>query len=43
MKEDFSELIEYLDKKFSKIEKTLEKKADKSDVDILMTAVDKYA
>ena len=57
MKEDFSELITYLDEKFSnidekflnidekfiKIEGILETKADKIDVQNLMTAVDRYA
>ncbi len=43
MKEDFSELITYLDERFEKIEKVLENKADKTDVQNLMTAVDKYA
>ena len=43
MKEDFSELITYLDERFSKIEKVLETKSDKVDVQNLMTAVDKYA
>lgn len=47
MKEDFSELITYLDEKFSNIDRQLsdlkENKADKIDVQNLMTAVDKYA
>ncbi len=50
MKEDFSELIEYLDGKFisiderfTKIENQLETKAEKADVDGLLTAVDAYA
>lgn len=43
MEKDFSELIEYLDKKFTKIENILDTKADKSDVDKLFTAVDAYA
>lgn len=47
MKEDFSELITYLDEKFSNIDRQLsdlkENKADKVDVQSLMTAVDKYA
>ena len=43
MEKNFSELIEYLDKKFSKIEDILETKADKSDLDSLATAVDSYA
>ena len=61
MDKDFSELIEYLDKKFSgvdekftstdgklidldkKIEEIKENKADKSDVNDLMNAIDDYA
>ena len=54
MKEDFSELIEYLDKKFnnidskfsdidSKLEDLCENKADKSDINELINAVDAYA
>jgi len=43
MKEDFSELIEYLDERFTKIENQLETKAEKADVDRLFTAVDAYA
>lgn len=47
MKEDFLELVEYLDEKFSKIDKKLENieenKADKSDVNTLFNAVDAYA
>ncbi len=47
MKEDFSELIQYLDDKFSNIDSQLDylkgHKADKSDVQELMTAVDAYA
>jgi len=43
MEKDFSELIEYLDQRFSKIEGILETKADKSDLDNLATAVDAYA
>ncbi len=47
MKEDFSELIEYLDEKFSNIDSQLsdlkENKADKSDVRDLMSSVDVYA
>ncbi len=47
MKEDFSELIEYLDEKFSNIDSQLsdlkENKADKSDVRDLMSSVDAYA
>jgi len=49
MAEDFSELIQYLDQKFSKIdesfvfiEKELENKTDKSDVNNLINAVDAY-
>ena len=43
MKEDFSELIEYLDERFTKIENQLETKAEKADVDKLFAAVDEYA
>ena len=54
MKEDFSELIQYLDEKFTKIDTKLvdteqrligldEKKADKEDINNLMTAIDEYA
>jgi len=47
MKEDFSELIQYLDKKFTNIDGKLdnlqENKADKSDVNELMNAIDAYA
>ena len=47
MKEDFSELIQYLDEKFANIDEKLdglqENKADKSDVNNLMTAIDAYA
>jgi len=43
MDKDFSELIEYLDKRFTKIETALESKADKTDIDELMTAIDSYA
>lgn len=43
MKEDFSELIEYLDEKFTRIENQLETKAEKADVDKLSAAVDEYA
>jgi len=54
MEKDFSELVEYLDKKFtslenrffsleSKVENLQETKADKSDVNNLMNAVDAYA
>ncbi len=47
MAEDFSELITYLDEKFSNIDRQLgdlkENKADKIDVQNLMTAVDRYA
>ncbi len=43
MKEDFSELIEYLDERFIKIENQLETKAEKADVDKLFVAVDTYA
>ena len=47
MDKDFSELIEYLDKKFANIDGKLdglqENEADKSDVRDLMDAVDAYA
>ncbi len=57
MKEDFSELVEYLDGKFvavdqkffdvnqrlDTIDAKLEGKADKADVNELMTAIDAYA
>jgi len=43
MKEDFSELIQYLDERFTKIENQLETKSEKADVDKLFTAVDEYA
>lgn len=43
MKEDFSELITYLDEKFTRIESQLKTKAEKEDVDNLVTAVDAYA
>ncbi|MFH1780774.1 MAG: hypothetical protein ABH841_02120 [Candidatus Nealsonbacteria bacterium] len=47
MDKDFSEIIEYLDKKFSSIDEKLdnlqENKADKSDVRDLINAVDAYA
>ncbi len=47
MNKDFSELIQYLDEKFSKIDIQLEyikeNKVDKSDFNNLFTAVDAYA
>lgn len=43
MKEDFSELISYLDERFNKIEAQLETKADKEDVVNLTNAVDALA
>jgi len=47
MEKDFSELVEYLDKKFANIDRQLlslkENKADKSDTNDLMNAVDAYA
>ena len=50
MKEDFSELIQYLDEKFNKIDgemqglkENLADKADKIDIDNLLTAIDGYA
>lgn len=47
MEKDFSELVEYLDEKFANIDGKLdnlqENKADKSDVNDLMTAIDAYA
>lgn len=47
MNQDFSELIEYLDKKFSNIDSKLDNlqknKADKGDVNELMNGIDAYA
>ncbi|HCC60329.1 MAG: hypothetical protein A2402_01520 [Candidatus Staskawiczbacteria bacterium RIFOXYC1_FULL_37_43] len=47
MKEDFTELVEYLDEKFSNIDRQLENlkenKTDKSDMNTLFNAVDAYA
>jgi len=47
MEKDFLELIEYLDKKFTNVDRQLldlkESKADKEDVSNLMNAVDAYA
>lgn len=47
MSEDFSELIQYLDDKFFRVETKLdrleENKADRSDVNNLFNAVDAYA
>ncbi len=43
MKEDFSELIQYLDERFTKIENQLETKAEKADVQDLTSVVDAYA
>ena len=54
MDKDFSELIQYLDEKFGKIDTKLvgveekldeldKKKADKKDINNLMTAIDGYA
>ena len=43
MKEDFSELIQYLDEKFNTIETKLDTKVDKVDFNNLQTAVDAYA
>ena len=47
MDNDYSELIEYLDEKFTGVDKKLdylmENKADKSDVDTLKSALDAYA
>jgi uncharacterized coiled-coil DUF342 family protein len=47
MKEDFSELIQYLDEKFTGIDGKLDglqdTKADKTDVHNLVNAVDAYA
>ena len=40
MAEDYSELISYLDKRFSSIETVLEKKADKPDIRELANAID---
>jgi len=54
MEKDLGELVEYLDKKFVAIDQQfigvnerlgglLESKADKSDIDNLLTAIDSYA
>jgi uncharacterized coiled-coil DUF342 family protein len=47
MNQNFSELIEYLDEKFTNIDEKLEdlreNKADKSDVNNLLNAIDAYA
>lgn len=43
MNGDNSELIAYLDERFTKIEKVLVEKADKADVRVLADAVDAYA
>ena len=47
MNGDFSELIQYLDEKFNRIDSKLgnleENKADKSDVNNLLNAIDAYA
>ena len=47
MEKDYSELIEYLDKKFANIDEQLldlkENKADKEDLNNLINAVDAYA
>lgn len=47
MNQDFSELIKYLDEKFSNIDAKLDSlqtnKADKADVNELMNAIDAYA
>ncbi|MFH1509949.1 MAG: hypothetical protein ABID67_02275 [Candidatus Nealsonbacteria bacterium] len=43
MEKDFSELIGYLDERFTKIENQLENKADKSDIRVLSDGVDAYA
>jgi len=47
MNQDFSKLIEYLDKRFTKIDKGLkdlkQTKADKSDVRELLNSVDRLA
>jgi prefoldin subunit 5 len=47
MNKDYSELIEYLDKRFNKIDKDLkdlkETKADKKDVRSLMNSIDRLA
>lgn len=43
MEKDSSELIQYLDQRFTKIEGVLENKADKEDVRALYDAVDAYA
>jgi len=54
MSQDYSELVQYLDDKFTKIDTKFvdvkqrligldEKKADKEDINNLMTAIDSYA
>lgn len=47
MDKDYKELIEYLGQRFTKVDNKLEKlereKADKSDVQELMSAIDAYA
>lgn len=47
MNQDFSELTQYLDEKFISIDEKLEdlreNKADKSDVNNLLNAIDAYA
>lgn len=43
MQDDFSPLISYLDERFTKLETTLEEKADKEDVRLLTNAIDAYA
>jgi hypothetical protein len=40
MNNDYSELIKYLDQKFTTIETILEQKADKDDVRTLVTSID---
>ena len=43
MEKEISELIEYLDQKFTKIESALAVKADKADIQNLLDAIDGYA
>ncbi len=43
MKEDFVELVQYLDEKFRNIETKLDGKAEKSDLNQLVNSVDAYA
>lgn len=43
MNKDFSELVEYLDEKFAKIDAKLDEKSDKKDVQNLMNSIDRLA